>query len=162
MRINLAISLCLAAAFAAMLWTAMARGAGEPLELRIDEPLSADREAYVSLHVRMTNVSTQTLTLVETNPGCDFAAEVKDGNGQNVALTQIGEELHDCQKRTLQGRRIVITLKPGESAEDTYPVDLYYRFDRAGTYTVKLSRELPKNAGGGVVRSNVVTLVLDR
>jgi hypothetical protein len=145
-----------------MPWVGIARGAGEALELKITEPTSGDSEMDVPLHVRMTNVSTQVLTLVESNPGCDFGAEVKDATGQKVALTQIGEELRDCQKRTLQGRRIVVTLNPGESAEDTYPVDLYYRLERTGTYTVQLSRELPKSAGGGLVRSNLVTLVLDR
>jgi len=162
MRLRTAIAVCAAASLAVMLWVGIARGAGEALELKIVEPVGVGGEQDVPLHVRMTNVSTQVLTLVESNPGCDFGAEVRDGNGQTVALTPIGEELRGCHKRTLQGRRILITLKPGESAEDTYPVDLYYRLDRAGTYTVQLSRELPKSVGGGVVRSNVVTLVLDK
>jgi hypothetical protein len=138
----------------------MARGAGESLALKIAAPEGGFTESSVGLGVTMTNTSSKNITLVKSNPGCDFSAEVRDAEGRTVELTAAGIELMRCKQRLLLGRWIEVTLKPGEFTEESYPVELYYELKRPGTYAVRLSREVPPSAGGGVAKSNEVTMIL--
>ena len=140
----------------------MAQAAGEPLALKVAAPEGVITESSAGLEVTMTNTSSRNITLVKSNPGCDFGAEVRDAEGRSVELTAAGMELTRCKQRLLLGRWIEVTLKPGESTEESYPVELYYELQRPGVYAVRLSREVPSSAGGGVVKSNEVTLILGK
>lgn len=136
------------------------RPAGEALVLTITAPDDMSvRESNLTLQVTMTNRTAQVMTVFKTNPGCDFTAEVKDANGHLVPLTAAGAELSRCQRRLILGRRILVTLKPGESTEESYPIDLYYGLPRPGSYTVQLTREVPSQPKH-VSRSNEIVLNL--
>ena len=139
-----------------------ARPTGGALGLMIAAPDEASiRESNLTLQVIMTNRTSQVMTVFKTNPGCDFTAEVKDSGGNPVPLTPAGAELSRCQRRLILGRRILVTLKPGESTEESYPIDLYYGLARPGSYTVRLTREVtsqPKH----ISRSNEIVLNLAR
>jgi len=138
---------------------ALARSAGETLSLTIVSPDTVIRESNLVLLVTMTNRTTQPMTVIKSNPGCDFSAEVHDADGKSVPLTNAGAELSRCGNRLMPGRWIRVTLKPGESTDETYPIDLYYGLTRPGAYTVQLSREFPSQPNH-VVRSNEVLLKL--
>jgi len=138
---------------------ALARPTSEPLALAIAAAEAPIRESNLSLRVTMTNHSAQPMTLVKSNPGCDFTAVVKDANGRSVALTQAAVELSRCQQRLTMGRWIQVTLKPGESTDESYPVDLYYALPRPGTYSVQLTREVPSHPKQ-ISRSNEIILKL--
>ncbi len=132
---------------------------GEPLNLTITPPAAVIRESNLTLSVTMTNHSTLPVTLVKSNPGCDFTAEVKDVNGRSVPLTETGAELCRCKEHATEGRWIRVTLNPGESTEETYPIDLYYGLARPGRYAVQLMREIPSQPRR-MTRSNEVLLNL--
>jgi hypothetical protein len=136
-----------------------AGGTSEPLSLTISAPAVEIRESNLVLHVTMTNRSSEPITLVKSNPGCDFIAEVKDLDGRAIPLTKTGAELCRCAEQMMVGRRIRVTLNPGESTEDTYPIDLYYGLARPGRYTVQLMREVP-SSGKQLTRSNELVLNL--
>jgi hypothetical protein len=138
-----------------------AHPAGEALALTIAAPEVSVRESNLTLQVTMTNRTAQPMTLFKTNPGCDFAAEVKDANGHRVPLTQAGAELSRCQKHLILGRRILVTLKPGDSTDESYPIDLYYGLVRPGSYTVQLTREVPAQPDH-ISQSNEIVLNLVR
>jgi hypothetical protein len=138
---------------------AWARATPEPLSLTISAPDVEIRESNVALHLTMTNHSMEPITLVKGNPGCDFIAEVKDADGHDVPLTKTGTELSRCNDQLTMGRRIRVTLAPGESTEETYPIDLYYGLVRPGRYTVQLMREAAP-ATKPLTRSNEVVLNL--
>lgn len=131
----------------------------DTLRLTITAPHVVIREFNVSLEVSMSNRTTQPIAIIKTSPGCDFSADVRDVDGQKVPLTQAGAELSNCASRLATGRWIRVILKPGESTDETYPVDLYYGLARPGIYRVQLSRELPSQLGG-VAKSNEVFLNL--
>lgn len=131
----------------------------EPLRLTISAPDVEIRDSNVALHVTMTNLSAEPITLVKGNPACDFVAEVKDADGRSVPLTKTGAELSRCKEQMIVGRRIRVTLAPGQSTDDTYPIDLYYGLARPGRYTVQLMREVP-SSGKQLTRSNEVVLNL--
>jgi hypothetical protein len=138
---------------------AWASATPEPLSLTISPPEVEIRESSVALRVTMTNHSMEPITLVKGNPGCDFAAEVKDADGRAVSLTETGAELSVCKDQLMLGRRIRVTLNPGESTEETYPIDLYYGLPRPGRYTVQLMRQVPSQTKR-LARSNEVVLNL--
>jgi len=148
--------------FASAAQLTAARPAGEALGLMIAAP--GDRsilDLNLTLQVTMTNRSAQVMNVFKTNPGCDFNAEVKDANGHAVPLTAAGAELSRCQQHLILGRRILVTLKPGESTEESYPIDLYYGLARPGSYTVQLTREVPSQPKH-ISRSNEIVLNLAR
>jgi hypothetical protein len=64
-----------------------------------------------------------------------------------MELSAAGRELQQCKQCMLLGRRIIVTLKPGVSTGDTYPVSCYYEMKSPGSYAVKLQRELPESLG---------------
>lgn len=140
---------------------AIAQGAGDVMSMQIAEPEGRITEPAFSLKVTMTNISGRDLTLIKSNPGCDFIASVK-ADGRDVGFTEAGRELAECKHRMLLGRRIIVTLHPEESTQDTYPLTWYYDLSRSGSYTVKLQREAPQAASGGIISSNEVTLVVAR
>lgn len=140
---------------------AIAQGAGDVMSMQIAEPEGRITEPAFSLKVTMTNISGRDLTLIKSNPGCDFIASVK-ADGRVVGFTEAGRDLAECKHRMLLGRRIIVTLHPEESTQDTYPLTWYYDLRRSGSYTVKLQREAPRAAGGGIISSNEVTLVVAR
>lgn len=141
---------------------AIAQGAGDVMTVEIAEPGGPLTEPAFSLKVTMTNISGRDLTLIKSNPGCDFIASVKVADGRVVGFTEAGRELAECKHRMLLGRRIIVTLHPEESTQDTYPLTWYYDLSRSGSYTVKLQREVPQAVGGGIISSNEVTLVVAR
>ena len=141
---------------------AVSQGAGDVMTMQIAEPGGPLAEPAYSLKVTMTNTSSRDLTLVKSNPGCDFIATVKAADGRVVGFTEAGRDLAQCKHRMLLGRRIIVTLHPGESTQDTYPITWYYDLSLPGSYNVKLQRELPQAAGGEIITSNEVTLVVSR
>ena len=141
---------------------AVAQGASDVMIMQITEPEAPLTEQAYSLKVTMTNTSSRDLTLVKSNPGCDFIASVKAADGHVVGFTEAGRDLAECKHRLLLGRRIIVTLHPGETTQDTYPLTGYYDLSLAGSYKVKLQREMPQSAGGGIISSNEVTLVVVR
>jgi hypothetical protein len=127
--------------------------------LTIPAPAVVIRESNLTLQVTMTNRATQPITLIKSNPACDFSAEVTDAAGNTVPLTETGAELSRCEQRLMVGRWIRVTLKLGESTEETYPIDLYYGLARPGSYTVQVMREVPLQPKH-LSRSNEVVLNL--
>ena len=106
---------------------------GEDLGLIIASPDVVIRESNVVLQVTMTNRTSRPMTLIKSNPGCDFYAEVRDLDKRIVPPTTVGAELSHCANRVAFGRRIRVTLAPGESTDETYPIDLYYGLARQGS-----------------------------
>ena len=138
---------------------AWAGPAGELLSLKIATPVEAIRDSNLALQVTMTNRSPQPMTIIKSNPGCDFSADVRDAAGSPVPLTTIGAELSHCANRLTLGRWIRVTLKPGQSTDETYPIDLYYGLPRPGVYRVQLSRT-DRSGVGQAAQSNEVVLNL--
>ena len=111
-----------------------ARPTDDTLRLTITSSDAVTRESNLALQVTMTNRTTQPLAIIKTSPGCDFSADVRDADGQKVPLTPAGAELSNCANRLATGRWIRVVLKPGESTDETYPIDLYYGLSRPGVY----------------------------
>jgi len=141
-------------------WAA-ANSRGESLSLKITPTEGVITELNVVLHLTITNPTGAPITFVKSNPGCDFSAEVHAANGRNVPLSAAGADLSHCANRQGQGRWIRVTLKPGESTEDSYPIDLYYELARPGIYRVQLSRAFAPQSDHAD-RSNEVLLNLAR
>src|SRR5215813_8583426 len=56
------------------------------------------------------------------------------------------------------GSVIFINIQPGETDKDTVYVSNRYEFDEPGKYLVQVEYDLPENLGGGVIKSNTITV----
>ncbi|MGH9742184.1 MAG: hypothetical protein ACRD51_07500 [Candidatus Acidiferrum sp.] len=52
------------------------------------------------------------------------------------------------------------TLKPGDSMNDDINLNRIYHLDHPGDYTLQVSRRVPKELGGGVIKSNKITITI--
>jgi len=68
----------------------------------------------------------------------------------------------DKSKRPLaiQQRNFILTLKPGETAEDTVEVSAFCDMTAVGQYKIQLQRALPSELGSGMVSSNVIVVTV--
>lgn len=52
------------------------------------------------------------------------------------------------------------TLKPGDSQNNDIDLSRLYKLSRPGDYTLQVSRRVPKELGGGAIKSNKITITI--
>jgi hypothetical protein len=113
--------------------------------------------SQIELKLTLTNTSPHEFTIRDTNRWCDYEVEVRDSRGQLASETAYKRSLK-CGFQVTAGRKIIRTLKPGESYEDALFVNQLYDLTRPGAYFILVSRDIPKELGAGKVESNTATL----
>jgi hypothetical protein len=58
------------------------------------------------------------------------------------------------------GSVLFVTIQPGKTHEDSVDISNRYEFDKPGKYSIQLERELPESLGGGVIKSNTITVTV--
>ena len=58
------------------------------------------------------------------------------------------------------GSVILLNIQPGETDKDIVHVSNRYEFDKPGKYLVQVEYELPESLGGGVIKSNTITVMV--
>jgi|SRR5882762_1666120 len=130
----------------------------QPLSLSIAAVEQTGRlGSEVRLRTKLTNISNHVLTFFDTDPDCDYLAEVRDENG-NLARPTDHKLLLKCNNGLADGRKILVTLKPQESRDDEILLNRLYQLTRPGNYSVQVSRAIPKELGGGATKSNTITI----
>jgi hypothetical protein len=113
----------------------------------------------VEVKLTLTNTSRTQISLVDTNRGCDFQLEVRDSNWQLAPETKAKRDLKcDAGFIVMVGRRILRALKPGDSYEDVMFVNQFYELSHPDDYYIQVTRKVPKELGGGAVKSNTLTI----
>lgn len=113
----------------------------------------------VKVKITLTNTSKHDITLVDTNRACDYFVEVRDGQGNLVPDTKRKQELR-CGEGLVAGRNIMITLEPHESTEDEIAVSELSDITQPQKYSVQIQRQVPKQLGTGVIKSNRITITV--
>jgi len=67
---------------------------------------------------------------------------------------------HEIGPRPGTGSVIFIHIQPGETDKDIVYVSNRYEFDNPGKYLVQVEYDLPENLGGGVIKSNTITVTV--
>jgi|SRR6266404_1878835 len=111
----------------------------------------------VKVKTNLTNITDHVLNFFDSNPDCDYWAELRDDKGDPVPATDYKRQLK-CSGRLSDGRRILVTLKPQESRADEIELTRLYVLSRAGSYSLFVQRRLPKELGEITVKSNTTTM----
>jgi hypothetical protein len=129
------------------------------------KPVKAGSE--VKVEIVLKNTSDRELTVGRTNAvsqaECHYLIEVRDNQGQPAPDTEFGRRImgRETKKRViLYWGDAYFTLKPNETLEDEAVASKLYDLSRPGKYIVQVSRVVPKELGGGVVKSNPVTVTV--
>jgi hypothetical protein len=95
-----------------------------------------------------------------TNPGFDWEMDVRNASGNPVPET---EEFRKMKQngRFIEGRNILVTLKPHETYQDTIPVSYFYNLQHPGKYSIQVRREFPE-VGKGFIESNRLDITVEQ
>jgi hypothetical protein len=113
----------------------------------------------VLIKVQLTNNSAEDLdasaninSAIGVDPNYEY--DVRDSKGSEVSRRTYRHSEH------VTGHAIFRTLKPGETITDVEPLGRLVDMDKAGKYTVQVSRNVPRNDGAVVVKSNKLTITV--
>jgi|ERR1700682_380463 len=138
----------------------------QPFSLTIETKNSVARVGEpLHLQVILTNSSHKQLRLAEA-PGdpapaeYQYAIEIRDSNGQLATLTAYGRKFTGSIPP--RGSRVTRIIESGESVTDEAVLTKLYDLSRPGKYVVQVTRSVPPYLGKGVVRSNRVTIAINK
>jgi hypothetical protein len=136
--------------------------ASQPFSLTIQPVQERLRSgSQVELKLTLINTSNTEITLRDTNRWCNYALEVRDSQGRLAPEANYRRDLRCGNPVAVTvGRRIIRVLKPGQSYEDTMVVNQTYDFSHPGEYSIQVMRDIPKELGRGVVKSNEIRIII--
>jgi len=115
----------------------------------------------VELKLILTNTSAGEITLWDRNRLCDYELDIRNSSGRPVRETSFKRELKCGNGFSVAvGKNQIRVLKPSESFSDVMFINEAYELNHAGDYTIQASRTIPKELGGGTVRSNIITITI--
>lgn len=123
---------------------------------------AVSRDEPITLKLSLTNNTKKEIIVVESNPLADYKIEVRDGRGTLAPPTPEGKDL--LFRSQWGGRRLSVTIAPGESKTDTFQVNKIYAMTDAGSYTITASRRAQSPVGKPWIelRSNEVKVTVVR
>jgi hypothetical protein len=107
----------------------------------------------------ITNTSTKTITIIDTQRFCDYTVDVRNDAG-DVPPPDKWRQKVNCEGVEISGRRIFRELKPNESYSDPLILKQWYEMNHPGKYQVQIGRKIPDQLGKGWVKSNTITLTV--
>jgi len=129
------------------------------------KPVKAGSE--VKVEIVLKNTSGRELTIGRTNAVSQaefhYLIEVRDDQGHPAPDTEYGRRImgRETKKRTiLYGSDAFLTLKPNGTLEDEAVASKLYDLSRPGKCLIQVSRAVPKELGGGIVKSNFVSVTV--
>lgn len=131
----------------------------DTLVITVNEP-TFKAGSMVAITVHFTNMSKQPMDASgtfsdETGLDSNFLFDVRDPKGHLAAKRAY---LHP---ELWSGHAILDrVVKPDETLSEEQDISRLYDMTKPGKYVIQASRAIPKEMGGGVVRSNVVTVTV--
>jgi hypothetical protein len=123
---------------------------------------TVSRDEPITLKLSLTNNTKKEIIVIESNPLADYKIDVRDGRGTRVPPTPEGKDL--LFRSQWGGRRLSVTIAPGESKTDTFQVNKIYAMTNPGSYTITASRRALRQVGKPWIelRSNQVKVTVVR
>ncbi|SRR6266705_3069281 len=120
------------------------------------------REEPITLKLTLTNNTKKEIVVVESNPLADYKIDVRHGLGTRAPPTPEGKDL--LFRSQWGGRRLSVTIAPGESKTDSFRVNRIYAMTNPGSYTITASRRALLHIGRPWIelRSNKVKVTVLR
>jgi hypothetical protein len=122
-----------------------------------ENPVKAASE--VKVDITLHNSSNRAMQINYGLSELDYAFEVRDSQNRIPEKTEFARK---SKGRTHFSGDQTFYLQPGESLPKA-PLVLskFYDLSRAGKYSIQVTRSVPKELGGGVVKSNVIIITVE-
>jgi hypothetical protein len=144
-----------------------AKAQTKPLSLSIetDNP-SVKPGVEISIKILLKNNTDQSIRLSKMKTSGDGSFEYKvdvERVDHDVVAKKYVEKL---RRKEVQlaippvGSVQFFTIQPGETDKDSVNISNRYEFDKPGKYLVQIERALPEDLGGGVIKSNTITITV--
>jgi hypothetical protein len=117
--------------------------------------------AGLALIVTTTNTSDHEITFEETSRICDYELDVRDEKGARAQDTFFRQQIKcSSEGPQITGMDIIYVLKPGESHEVRISVTEASDISKPGVYAIQISRRVPGDTKGAVVKSNIIKVTV--
>jgi hypothetical protein len=134
------------------------------LSIEIDKPsvkLGTDIQVKVLLKNNTDHAISGSEVSMEGYGGFQYKVNVEREDHTAVARKYVEKfRRHEIGPRPGTGSVIFIHIQPGETDKDIVYVNNRYEFDKPGKYLVQVEYDLPKDLGGGVIKSNIITVTV--
>jgi hypothetical protein len=138
----------------AVLLVSSALAANDKLSIEATAPQGEIKAgSQVVVHLKISNNSNSVVTYVDRQRDCDYKVDVLTSLGTPARPTPSNKDLK-CNGPS-SGRKIVVTLNPGETQEDDIELTHLFNMEQPGSYSATISRKYP---GVGNVTSNTVSV----
>jgi hypothetical protein len=121
-----------------------------------ENPVQADSEVKVDITLR--NSSNRAMYTTMGLSEVDYALDVRDSQNRKPPETEYARNL---KGRAYFFNETTFYLQPGESLPKApLVVSKFYDLSRPAKYAIQVSRAVPKELGGGTIKSNTLTVTV--
>jgi hypothetical protein len=123
---------------------------------------AVSRDEPITFKLSLTNKTKKGIVVIESNPLADYKIDVRDGRGTRALPTAEGKDL--LFRSQWGGRRLSVTIAPGESKTDTFQINKIYAMTDPGSYKITATRRVQIQVGKPWVelKSNEVKVTVVR
>src|SRR5262249_41247060 len=122
--------------------------------------------ADIQVKATLKNNTDQDIQVSEHRTAGDLHFEYKvivERDDHTAVAKKYAEKLrrHEVLRNPLaDGSVLFVPIQPGETHKDSVNISNRYEFDKPGKYSIQIEREFPKSLGGGVIKSNTITVTV--
>jgi hypothetical protein len=91
-----------------------------------------------------------------------YSVLLLDNEGKPVPETKYWRILQRKEHETYTENVVSMTIHPNEEAKDDFALNKLFDLNKPGKYTLQVAREIPEALGKGLVKSNVLSLVITK
>jgi hypothetical protein len=162
MRTLSSLTLCLALLSPSAVLSALS--GQPPFSIKIAQADIAKSGAEILVEIALTNTADHEISVGKA-PGnlpqaeSEYLVEAFDSEGQTAPDTDYGRKIKQ-NKIVVSFSRVSATIEPGGSLKDGVILTKLYNLSRPGKYSVQLLRRAPRQLGGGLIKSNTITITV--
>jgi hypothetical protein len=143
---------------------AFAQSGGAPFSLTLSAATTSIRQGgELRVKVTMKNMTSHNIGFVvprgDDTAEDSYEIEVLDEKGKPAPDTAFSRDRKE-PGRFEAGSDVIDTLKPGGELKDEAVITKLYDLTMAGKYVVQFSRRVEAEQGGGMVKSNAITITV--
>jgi len=121
-----------------------------------ENPVKAGAEIKIGITLR--NSSSRAMYMSLGLSELDYTFDVRNDQNGIPAETDLARK---SKARPYLSSDQVFYIQPGESLpKSSLVVSKFYDLSRPGKYTIQVSRAVPKELGGGTIKSNTITITV--
>ena len=153
--------------FGVCLWNIGIKAQTEPISLSIEiDKSSVKLGDEIPIKILLKNNTDQSIRLSKARTSGDGSFEYKVDVGREDNAFVAKKYVEKLRRGEVQptippvGSVQFFTIEAGKTDKDSINISNRYEFDKPGKYLVQIERALPDDLGGGVIKSNTITVTV--